>query len=167
MPCKKILSNCQVSRYVVSTTQCQKMDFELWIKVFLYYFDVVSDFLNGITLVTKEIALSNTTTLTITVPKSFTVSTNDTFFSVKTRNDSFSVESFQCQGNNKDFPLILSYCGPMTIGFQWLPALLAVLRLLVEIATNARAKQWRKMLLKLFLLPIRFILWPFLVPIRM
>ena len=57
------------------------MDFEFWFKVFLYYFDVGSDFLNGYTLVNKENALSNTTTFTITVPKTFAVLTNDTFAS--------------------------------------------------------------------------------------
>ena len=57
------------------------MDVELFIKVLLYYFDVLSDFLNGYKLLTKIPAVSNTTTFTITVPKTFAVLTKDTFAS--------------------------------------------------------------------------------------
>ena len=87
--------------------------------------------------------------------------------SVKTKNDSFSVESFECQGNSKDFPLILRYCGAMSIGFQWLPALVGAYFMVIEIARCAQANQWRNMFVELFLLPFRFIFWPMLVPIRM
>ena len=57
------------------------MELQDWVKVFLYCFDVGSDFLNGYKLLTKIPAVSNTTTFTITVPKTFAVLTKDTFAS--------------------------------------------------------------------------------------
>ena len=70
------------------------MDMEkagLWTKVFLYNFDIASDWLNGYKLRQRAYAPSKITSFAIDVPNNFTLWTNETIFKLRTGNDSFNV----------------------------------------------------------------------------
>ena len=144
------------------------MDMEkagLWTKVFLYNFDIASDWLNGYKLRQRAYAPSKITSFAIDVPNNFTLWTNETIFKLRTGNDSFNVETIECPGDNHVHPW--EFWGLMSISFTWLPAIVGFVGLLMGIKRAAQAGKWKNMFFGILLLPFRFILWPFLVPIKM
>ena len=135
-------------------------------KLFFYNFDIASDWLNGYWLTKRPYyAPSNTVTFTIAVSNNFTVWTNETIFYLRTGNESFKVETVECPGDHDGHPW--KVWGATSISLTWLPSIFALIGLLRGIKRAAQAGNLKKMSFELLLLPIRLILWPFLVSIRM
>ena len=128
----------------------------VFVKVFLYLFDYISDLVNGYLLSTKE-ATGNTTTFHITVLGHCPVLwKNESILSLDTHNKMLSYEGNQCLGDNQ----VHTNWGHLTIGFSYLPALLGV------VFMSVAACQGKNRCRDFFLLPIRTLLWPLLVPIH-
>ena len=106
------------------------------LKIFLYMFDVVSDWVNGILLIIGNGNHPN----------------GDDVLANHTNNG-----TDPCNSSDDGKPHVA--WGGMTVGFSWLPAVFGLV-FLVWAAIDRSIKNW-------LLIPLRFLLWPLLVPISM
>ena len=106
------------------------------LKIFIYLFDVVSDWVNGILLIIGDGNHPN----------------GDYALEIHTN------RTDPCNKRDDGKPHVA--WGSMTLGFSYLPAGIGLLYLV-------RAAAESKSIPNMFLLPLRFLLWPLLVPISM
>lgn len=133
-------------------------DFSVLPKVVLYTVDVVTDWINGVTLLTsgKRSSTEFNTTDTTSIHKgdlqigNFSLVFNTTFGCL--------TPDFNVCSEDDEFHL---WWGSLTIALSWVPAIFGIRMIFVGLKSQQRTA------CKLVLLSMRFILWPLLVPLQM
>ena len=131
-------------------------DFSLLPKVVLYTVDIVTDWINGVSLLTngnKSSTEINTTNSTLLIHKDDLQIGNSSLV-FNTTIDCLTPDFDICSEDHE----IHLWWGSLTIALSWVPAILGTI--FVSLKTD-----WT--LCYFVLLPIRFILWPLLVPLQM
>jgi len=132
-------------------------DFSVVPKVVLYYVDVVTDWINGVSLLTSGHRSStefNTTYSTPIHKDDLQIENSSLVFN--TTIDCLTPDYDVCSEDN-EFHL---WWGSLSIALSWVPAILGIGILIYRMDSEGTACFW-------ILMPIRFILWPLLVPLQM